>query len=54
MEVPMNYEGPAIEVIVREIKVDNTPQVIDQLVSHILPKSNVATYLKDKIDGTLT
>jgi hypothetical protein len=33
METPMDYKGPELEVLVRDIKQDNTSEVIEKLLA---------------------
>ena len=53
MVVPEGYDGPQLEIILRSNKPDNTPEVVDKLLSHVKGGS-VAVYLKDASDGELT
>ena len=55
MEVPMDYEGPSMEVLVRDTKQDNTAQIIEKVLSFVKGSpAKVGIYLKDKVDGDLT
>lgn len=55
METPMDYEGPQLEVLVRDTKQDNTPQIIEKVLSYVKGSpAKVGIYLKDKIDGDMT
>ena len=57
MELPMDYNGPQLEILVRDPKQDNTSEIIDKLVSFIPANSGpgkVGIYLKDPEDGELT
>lgn len=54
MQVPQDYDGPKLELLVRDIKQDNTSDVIGQLVSHIPSNSKVGIFTKDATDGDLT
>lgn len=57
MECPMDYEGPVLEIIHREIKPDNTPEVLTQLFQHLESsgsRKTVGIYQKDPSDGPLT
>lgn len=55
MELPMDYEGPQLEVLIRDTKQDNTPQIIEKLLSYIKSSpAKVGIYLKDKVDGDMT
>ena len=55
MEVPMDYEGPSMEVLVRDTKQDNTAQIIEKVLSFVKGSpAKVRIYLKDKVDGDLT
>ena len=55
MEQPMNYEGPQLEILIRDAKQDNTAEVIDKLLSNINANpAKVGVFLKDQEDGDLT
>ena len=57
MEQPMDYNGPQLEILVRDTKQDNTAEIIDKLVSYIPAasgSSKVGIFLKDQEDGELT
>jgi hypothetical protein len=48
MEVPMDYKGPELEILIRDIKQDNTSEVIEKVLSHIKVKpAKVGVFLKD-------
>lgn len=53
MAVPQDYEGPALEFVLRTAKPDNTQEVIGQVVAKV-PGGKVAVFLKDKPDGEAT
>lgn len=51
----MNYEGPRLEILVRDIKQDNTAEIIEKVLSNIEAKpAKIGVFLKDKEDGDLT
>lgn len=55
----MDYDGPQLEILVRDPKLDNTADVIDKLLSNVKASSEgaaakVGVFLKDKEDGDLT
>jgi hypothetical protein len=54
MEQPMDYEGPHLEIIVRDPKQDNTQQVIEKVLDNVSERAGVCLFQKDKIDGPLT
>lgn len=55
MEIPVGYEGPKLEIVLRTLKpTDNTEEVIKQVISQVQPGGKVAVYLKDQVDGDLT
>lgn len=54
MEQPMDYDGPQLEIILRDSKTENTPQVIEQVLNHANHGRKIGIYLKDKVDGPLT
>ena len=53
MQVPVDYEGPALEFVLRTVKPDNTAEAIKQTLGH-LTGGPVAVFLKDKPDGEVT
>jgi hypothetical protein len=56
MEQPMNYDGPPLEILVRDPKQDNTADIIAQVFSNVKAKGTpkIGIFLKDKDDGDLT
>jgi nucleosome binding factor SPN SPT16 subunit len=55
MEVPADYDGPKLEIILRTVKpVDNTDEVIGTVLSQVKAGGKVAIYQKDATDGDLT
>lgn len=55
MEIPMNYKGPQLEILVRDPKQDNTTDVIEKLFAYIKARpAKVGVFLKDQEDGDLT
>lgn len=51
----MNYTGPELEILVRDVRQDNTAEVIDKLLSFIkVNPAKVGVFLKDQEDGNLT
>ncbi len=55
MEIPVDYDGPKLEIIVRTVKpVDNTDEVIGSVVGQVKAQGKVALYQKDAADGDLT
>jgi len=55
MEVPMDYKGPELEILVRDIKQDNTVEIIDKVFSVVKSKpAKIGVFLKDQEDGDLT
>lgn len=51
----MDYKGPQLEILVRDIKQDNTPEVIDKLLGYVRGKpAKIGIFLKDQEDGDLT
>ena len=51
----MNYKGPQLEILVRDIKQDNTPEVIDKLLGYVKAKpAKIGIFLKDQDDGEIT
>jgi len=57
MEVPADYDGPKLEIVVRTLKpADNTDDVISSVLGHVKPAKagKVALYLKDQPDGDIT
>jgi len=55
METPMNYKGPELEILVRDTKQDNTPEIIEKVLSYIkVNPAKVGVFLKDQEDGDLT
>ena len=52
----MDYDGPQLEIVLRDPKSENTDQIVEGVLSEIpnTNKSMVAMYLKDKPDGPLT
>lgn len=53
MEQPIDYEGPALEILVRDPKQDNTGDVISKIFSYV-KGSKIGVFLRDKEDGDLT
>lgn len=55
MIVPGDYKGPQVEILVRDLKQDNTNEVIDKVLSNIKVKpAKVGLFLKDEEDGDFT
>ncbi len=55
MAIPQDYDGPAIEFILRSIKPDNTADVIEQVLAQVPPSpAKLALYTKDQVDGDMT
>jgi hypothetical protein len=55
MQVPADYDGPKLEIVVRTVKpVDNTDEVIDQVLGKIKKGGKIAIFQKDASDGDLT
>lgn len=52
----MNYEGPSMEILVRDPKGENSAEVIEKLMSFVKggKHAEVGIFLKDKDDGDLT
>ncbi len=51
----MNYKGPELEILVRDTKQDNTPEIIEKVLSYIkVNPAKVGVFLKDQEDGDLT
>ena len=50
----MDYEGPQLEILVRDTKQDNTKDIIAKLMDNVKGSHKVGIYLKDKEDGDLT
>lgn len=52
----MDYDGPSIELLVRDPKGENSAEVIEKLLSFVKAGKNakVGIFLKDKEDGELT
>ena len=51
----MNYDGPQLELLVRDPKQDNTAEVLDKLFSFVkVSNAKIGIFLKDKEDGELT
>ena len=55
MEVPMDYEGPKLEIHIRDTKNDNSIDLLGAMFSNI-PKSpaKIGLFQKDKVDGDIT
>ena len=48
MKVPTDYKGPQVEILVRDLKQDNTNEVIEKVLSFIKVKpAKVGLFLKD-------
>ena len=55
MEQPMNYDGPPLEVLARDVKQDNTNELIEQVLSNVKGSpAKVGIFLTDKEDGDFT
>jgi len=55
MEVPADYEGPKLEIVLRTAKpVDNTDEVIASVLGNVKSGGKVALFQKDQPDGDLT
>ena len=56
MEVPADYDGPKLEIVLRTAKpVDNTDEVISSVLGHVNKSGGkVALFQKDQADGDLT
>lgn len=55
MDVPMNYDGPSMEILVRDPKGENSAEVIEKLLSNVSGRNaKIGVFLKDKDDGDLT
>jgi|LauGreDrversion4_2_1035121.scaffolds.fasta_scaffold57344_1 hypothetical protein len=53
MEIPADYDGPKLEIVVRTVKpVDNTDEVISSVLAQV--KGKVAIFQKDQPDGDIT
>ena len=51
----MDYNGPQLEVIVRDTRQDNTAEVIEKVLSSVTASpAKIGIFLKDKVDGDLT
>ena len=54
MEVPIDYDGPALEIVIKDTKCTNDQEVIENLLNNIDKRgSKVCMFLKDKEDGEL-
>ena len=53
MAVPADYDGPALEFVLRTAKPDNTEDVIKEVLARV-PSGKVAVFQKDKPDGEAT
>jgi len=57
MEVPADYDGPKLEIVLRTLKpVDNTDDVISSVLSNLkhTKAGKIAIYQKDQPDGDIT
>lgn len=55
MEIPADYDGPKLEIVVRTVKpVDNTDDVISSVLGQVKAKGKVALFQKDQPDGDIT
>jgi len=55
MEVPADYDGPKLEIVLRTAKpVDNTDEVITSVLGNVKAGGKVALFQKDQPDGDLT
>lgn len=53
MQVPEDYDGPALEFVVRTVKPDNTAEALKEALGQ-LSGGPVAVFQKDKADGDFT
>lgn len=55
MQVPMDYSGPELEIILKDPKQDNKDEIIEKVFSHVKGSpAKVGIFQKDKPDGDLT
>jgi nucleosome binding factor SPN SPT16 subunit len=55
MEVPTDYNGPKLEIVLRTARpVDNTDEVIASVLGNVKAGGKVAIFQKDQADGELT
>jgi len=55
MNVPKDYRGPHVEILIRDLKQDNTNEVIEKVLSNIRSRpAKIGLFLKDQEDGDLT
>jgi len=57
MEVPADYDGPKLEIVLRTLKpVDNTDDVISSVLGNLkqTKAGKIAIYQKDQPDGDIT
>lgn len=50
----MNYEGPQLDLVVRDPKTDSAADIVQKILGQLADKAKVGLYLKDKEDGELT
>jgi hypothetical protein len=54
MDLPMSYEGPQIEIFVRDPKTESASDIATKILAKLESNSKVGLFLKDKEDGDLT
>jgi nucleosome binding factor SPN SPT16 subunit len=54
MEAPVGYEGPQIEIFVRDPKTETASDISTKILAKLEAKAIVGLFLKDKEDGDLT
>lgn len=51
----MEYDGPKLEIFLRDMKQDNSNELLQQMFSNVSKKpAKIAMFLKDKVDGDIT